>query len=323
LPTYSRSVFYSIKGLLIKNLLNVLTSHPLSTIQRYHEGLVASIPIDTNMDEPLRLGSTAPNFEADTTQGYIDFYNYIGNKWALLLCYPDDFTPVATTELVIFAHLQKEFAKRNVKLLVISTENRPIDGKYVPHEDWIQDVNDIGPVPMEFPIVRDTKGEISKLYHVLDEEDVENLNADDEVTTGLAFNSRTIYIIGPAFESQHHIRMILQYPATVGFNTGEVLRIIDALQLSDSAGVRMPANWAPGSDAVVHPSMGDDEAIRLFPNFKAVKSYLRFVEMPAKNINVQQMFFRGGDLTSFGTRVEDGVLKIGKGTVDVAVDTLT
>jgi len=264
----------------------------------------------------------APDFEADTTQGPIRLYDYIGNNWALLLCYPDDFTPVATTELVIFAYLQKEFAKRNMKLLVLSTENQPIDGKYIPHEDWIKDVNDIGPIPMEFPIVRDVSGRLSQLYHVIDEKDVVELNANDEITTGLAFNSRTIYIIGPAWESQHHIRVILQYPATVGFNIGEVLRVIDGLQLSDSAGVRTPANWAPGSDALVHPDMKDDEAIRLFPDFKAVKSYLRFVEMPAKNINVQHMFFKGGGLTSFGTRVEDGVVKIGKGTVDHGIETM-
>lgn len=264
--------------------------------------------------ESIRLGSVAPDFEANTTQGHIRFYDYIGDNWAILLCYPDDFSPVATTELVLFANLQKQFAERNVKLLALSTENQPAgDGKYIPHEEWVKDVNDIGRIPMEFPIIKDVDGSISLSYHVLDEVDVENLNANDEITTGKAFNSRTIFIIGPKLGSSHYIRMILQYPAIVGFNTGDVLRAIDALQISDSARVRTPANWIPGGDVVVPPRMKDEEAMGLFPNFKAVKPYLRFVEMPTESMSAQQMRFRGGSLVTLGMRVEDGVMKLGKG----------
>jgi len=274
----------------------------------------------------IRLGNVAPDFEADTTQGRIRLYDYIGDNWAIFLCYPDDFTPVATTELVLFAYLQKQFAKRNVKLLVMSTENQPSsdsgDSGYIPHEDWVKDVNDIGTTPMEFPIVKDVDGSLSLLYHILDENDVDNLNANEEITTGKAFNSRTAFIIGPERESQHHIRMIFQYPASVGFNTGEVLRAIDALQVSDSASIRTPANWVPGGDVVVHPGMGDDEAMELFPNFKAVKPYLRFVEMPAKGVNVQHLFFRGGSLVSFGMQVEDGVMKLKKGTEEHQIESM-
>jgi len=266
----------------------------------------------------LRLGNVAPDFKADTTQGPISFYDYLGNDWGLLLCYPDDFTPVATTELVLFSHLQTQFAKRKVKLLVLSTENQPTsdsgESVYIPHDDWVNDVNDIGPVPMKFPIIKDRTGQLSQLYNVLDEKDVDNLNSDDELTTGIAFNSRTVYVIGPKWQSKHHIRAIFQYPYTVGFNTGEVLRIIDALQLSDSASVRTPANWSAGGDVVVRPSMEDDEAKRRFPNFKAVKPYLRFVEMPTKDMGMQFMFFQQGALSSFGVGVEDGVMVVAEGT---------
>jgi len=276
--------------------------------------------------ESLRLGGVAPDFEADTTQGRIKFYDYLGNDWGLLLCYPDDFTPVATTELVLFSHLQKQFAMRKVKLLVLSTENQPIaengESAYVPHDDWVNDVNDIGPVPMKFPIVKDRTGELSHLYHILDEEDIDNLNADNELTTGAVFNSRTIYVIGPKWESKHHIRMILQYPYTVGFNTGDVLRIIDALQLSDSACVRTPANWAAGGDVVVRPSMDDDEAKSRFPNFKAVKPYLRFVEMPTKDTGMQFMFFKEGALASFGAAIEDGVMVVAEGTEQHSIESM-
>ncbi|KAI9867504.1 MAG: hypothetical protein M1813_009063 [Trichoglossum hirsutum] len=273
--------------------------------------------------EPIRLGGVAPDFEADTTQGYIKFYDYIGDSWALLFCYPEDFSPIATTELVLFAHLQQEFAKRNAKLLVITTENEPTaDGQYVPHEEWVKDVNDIGPIPMEFPIVKDTSGSISLRYEVLDEQDAENLTADNEVTTGKAFKSRTIFIIGPLWEGDHHIRMIVNYPAAVGFSTGEVLRTLDALQLSDSTRVRTPANWVPGGDVIVHPEMEDGEAVENFPNFVAVKPYLRFVELPVKKLSAQNMFFRGGGLTSFGVQVKDGVMTLQKGSEEHDIEAM-
>ncbi|OXV08201.1 hypothetical protein Egran_04036, partial [Elaphomyces granulatus] len=216
--------------------------------------------------QTLRIGSVAPDFEADSTEGRIRFYDYIGDDWALLFFIPDDFTPVATTELVIFAYLQREFAERNVKFVVVSTQNRPSsDGGHVPHSEWLKDINEIYPNPdphaVRFPLVTDADGKLSYLYDILDMKDVQNLNATDDVTTGKAFKSRTLFIVGPLWESKHHIRMTFNYPAAVGFNIPEVFRGLGALQVSDAACVRTPANWVPGGDVVVPPLMPEAEAM--------------------------------------------------------------
>jgi peroxiredoxin (alkyl hydroperoxide reductase subunit C) len=261
--------------------------------------------------QTIRLGCVAPNFEADTTQGRINFYDYIGDGWAVLFCIPDDFTPVATTELVMFAYLQQQFTDRNVKFVVISTKNRPTeDGEYVPHTEWVTDVNDISPSPVKFPIASDADGSLSRLYNVLDKKDVDNLNADDNVATGLAFKSRTLFIIGPEWKSKHHVRLVLNYPAAVGFNTSEVLRALGALQTSDSASIRTPANWVPGGDVVVPPSMTDEEAKKMFGDFKPVKSYLRFAEIPSEPVAFTDLSFRQGALVSRNIVVGDGKMKV-------------
>jgi len=271
--------------------------------------------------QKLRIGSVAPDFEADTTQGHIRFYDYIGNGWATFFCYPDDFTPVATTELVIFSFLQKQFAERNTKLIAMSTNNRPTahGDKYVSHKKWIQDINDISPTPMDFPIIQDKEGLLSRLYNVLDESDVENISGRVDVTTGLAFKSRTIYIIGPLWKGKHHVRLAFKYPAAVGVSP-EVLRAVDALQTADSTGTRMPANWIPGGDVVIPPSMSDDEAKEKFPDLKVVKPYLRLTELPAKKgVPVETVYFLKGSLVSMGQKLENGQLKVQTGASEYSI----
>jgi alkyl hydroperoxide reductase subunit AhpC len=266
--------------------------------------------------EILRIGSVAPDFEADSTEGRIRFYDYIGDHWALLFFIPDDFTPVATTELVIFAHLQSEFAERNVKFVVVSTQNRPSsDGGYVPHSEWLKDINEIYPNPdphaVRFPLVTDKDGELSYKYDILDLKDVRNLNADDEVTTGKAFKSRTLFIIGPSWESKHHIRMAFNYPAAVGFNIPEIFRGLGALQVSDSAHVRTPANWVPGGDVVVPPWMPDSEATQRFGNIKPViNPYLSFTKLELPSLTFTDLSFREGALVANEIQVGNGKMKV-------------
>jgi len=274
--------------------------------------------------QTLRLGSVAPNFEANSTEGPIEFYDYIGNHWALLFFIPDDFTPVATTELVMFAYLQKIFIKRNVKFLVVSTQNRPSDdGGYVPHKEWLDDVDKICPSDARFPLITDADGSLSRLYDVLDKKDVENLNADDNVTSGIAFKSRTLFIVGPKFENNHHIRLVLNYPAAVGFNTSEVFRALAALQTADRASIRTPANWVAGGDVIVPPTMSDEEATASFGDVKPVTPYLRFATIPIAPVAFTDLSFRQGLLVSREISVGDGKMKVKEDGSKFDVDTLT
>jgi len=270
-----------------------------------------------NPVQKLRLGSVAPDFSADTTKGHMSLYTYIKDSWAVFLCFPDDFTPVATTELVMFAGLQETFAERNTKILAMTTSNRHSDSSdetYVPHREWVRDVDDIskGVKSIGFPIATDADGTRSRWYNLLDEKDVDKLKVDDEIATGLAFKSRTLFVIGPLVGTKHYIRAIFNYPAAVGFNTAEVVRVIDALQTVDSAGIRTPANWVPGGDIVVHEDMTDEVAKEKFPNFITVKPYLRLAEHPAGKRRVETLMFRKGLIETFGMKVDDGVMKVTK-----------
>ncbi|KAN0080759.1 Thioredoxin-like fold, partial [Elaphomyces granulatus] len=197
-----------------------------------------------------------------------------------------DFTPVATTELVMFAQAQTHFAQRDVKLFAMSTSNEPTgDGGYVSHEEWVKDVDDISLVPLKIPIINDRDGRLSHLYNILDNKDVHDLKSSDDAAEGVGFKSRTIFIIGP----NKHFRLILNYPAAVGFNTAEVLRTIDCLQTAQKVGVRTPANWIPGSDVIIPPKVSDAEAKEKFPHYTALKPYLRFTPLPVKETNVEQI----------------------------------
>ncbi|KAK4994702.1 peroxiredoxin 1 [Elasticomyces elasticus] len=214
---------------------------------------------------PLRLGSIAPNFKADTTNGPIDFHEFIGDKWVVLFSHPEDYTPVCTTELGAFAKLEPEFARRGVKLIGLSANT--VDS----HGRWIKDIDEISDSKLAFPIIGDKERRVAFAYDMLDHQDTTNVDHK-----GIAFTIRSVFIIDP----KKTIRLILSYPASTGRNTAEVLRVVDSLQTGDRHRVTTPINWIPGDDVIIHPSVKNDEAKQLFPDFRVVKPYLRFTSLP-------------------------------------------
>ncbi|KAF8530427.1 cysteine peroxiredoxin [Hysterangium stoloniferum] len=212
----------------------------------------------------LRLGSTAPDFEAATTAGTIKFHEWIGTSWAILFSHPGDFTPVCTTELGEVARRAPDFAKRNVKVIGISANNLN------DHHSWIQDINEyggkVGPTDVQFPIIADPDRKISALYDMLDYQDATNRD-----NKGLPFTVRTVFVIDP----KKVIRLTISYPASTGRNFDEIIRVIDSLQIGDKHRVTTPVNWQKGDDVIVHPSVTNDEAKTLFPDFTTHKPYLR------------------------------------------------
>ncbi|KAF3941173.1 Peroxiredoxin-6 [Dactylella cylindrospora] len=213
----------------------------------------------------LRLGSIAPNFQADTTTGPIDFHEFIGDNWVVLFSHPEDYTPVCTTELGAFAKLEPEFAKRGVKLIGLSANT--IES----HGGWIQDINEITGSDLKFPIIGDKERKVAYLYDMLDYQDTTNVDSK-----GIAFTIRSVFIIDP----KKTIRLILSYPASTGRNTAEVLRVVDSLQTGDKHRVTTPINWVPGDDVIVHPAFKTEDAQKVFPDIKIVKPYLRFTPLP-------------------------------------------
>ncbi|KAK3346160.1 thioredoxin-like protein [Lasiosphaeria hispida] len=213
---------------------------------------------------PLRLGSVAPNFQADTTNGPIDLHEYIGDNWLVFFSHPEDYTPVCTTELGEFARLEPEFTKRGVKLLGLSANTLGS------HEGWIKDIKDVTGSQVGFPIVADKERKIAYLYDMIDYQDTTNVDEK-----GIAFTIRSVFIVDP----KKVIRTILSYPASTGRNSAEVLRIVDSLQTGDKHKITTPVNWVPGDDVIVHPSVKGEQATQLFPNLRAVKPYLRFTAL--------------------------------------------
>merc|ERR1712098_367099 len=190
-----------------------------------------TLPLDTMVDkrpEPLRLGSIAPNFDAETTKGPIDFHDFIGNNWVVLFSHPEDFTPVCTTELGAFAKLEPEFTRRGVKLIGLSANT--IDS----HGQWIKDIDEISGSNLQFPIIGDKQRQVALAYDMLDHQDATNVDSK-----GIAFTIRSVFVIDP----KKTIRTILSYPASTGRNTAEVLRIVDSLQTGDKHRVTTPINW--------------------------------------------------------------------------------
>jgi len=214
---------------------------------------------------PLRLGSIAPNFDADTTKGPINFHDFIGDKWLVLFSHPEDFTPVCTTELGAFAKLEPEFTKRGVKLIGLSANTLES------HDRWISDINEISGANLQFPIIGDKQRKVALLYDMIDHQDATNVDEK-----GIAFTIRSVFVIDP----KKVIRTILSYPASTGRNTAEVLRIVDSLQTGDKHKVTTPINWIPGDDVIVHPSVKNEQAKELFPEFKIIKPYLRTTPLP-------------------------------------------
>lgn len=214
---------------------------------------------------PLRLGSTAPNFQAETTQGPIDFHEFIGDSWVILFSHPEDYTPVCTTELGAFAKLEPEFARRGAKLIGLSANT------VESHGGWIKDIDEIAGSRLTFPIIGDKERKVAYLYDMLDFQDTTNVDAK-----GIAFTIRSVFVIDPAKK----IRLIMSYPASTGRNSAEVLRVLDSLQTGDKNRITTPINWVPGDDVIVHPSVSNELAKELFPNFRIVKPYLRFTPLP-------------------------------------------
>jgi alkyl hydroperoxide reductase subunit AhpC len=207
----------------------------------------------------LRLGDTAPDFEAETTQGHIRFHEWIGDGWAILFSHPKDFTPVCTTELGYMAKLAPDFAKRNVKTLGISVD------KVENHKGWVKDIEETQGSKLNYPIIADPERKVANLYGMIHP-------AHDEVYT-----VRTVFVIDP----KKKIRLMITYPQTTGRNFDEILRVIDSLQLTDKFSVATPVNWKQGEDVIIVPSVSDEDAKKKFPKgWKALKPYLRLTPQP-------------------------------------------
>jgi thioredoxin-dependent peroxiredoxin len=209
----------------------------------------------------IRLGDIAPNFQAETNEGHIDFYEFLGDSWGLLFSHPADFTPVCTTELGQTAKLKKEFEKRNVKVLALS-----VDGA-ASHNIWIKDINETQHTTVNFPIIADEDKKVAQLYDMI------HPNATEKTTV------RSVFIIGP----DKKIKLTLTYPASTGRNFAEILRVIDSLQLTAYHSVATPANWVDGEDVVILPSVPDADIPAKFPKGAThIKPYLRLTPQPNK-----------------------------------------
>jgi thioredoxin-dependent peroxiredoxin len=214
----------------------------------------------------LRIGDEAPNFQVDTTEGRIDFHQWIGNGYAILFSHPKDFTPVCTTELGTMARMKPEFDKRNVKVIGLSVD--PVDD----HKRWAKDIEETQGAAPNYPIIGDADLKISKLYDMLPAEaQPGKRTAADNQTV------RTVFVVGP----DKKIKLILYYPMTTGRNFDEILRVLDSIQLTAKHKVATPANWKPGQDVIIAGSVNDEDAKKQYPGgWKSPKPYLRIVPQP-------------------------------------------
>ncbi len=215
----------------------------------------------------LKLGDTAPDFEAESTEGKINFHDWIGDGWAVLFSHPKDFTPVCTTELGYMANAKPEFDKRGVKLIGLSVD--PSDK----HAEWAKDIEETQGTAPNYPIIADSDYNVSKLYDMLPA-DVEGDPGDRTPADNQTV--RNVFVIGP----DKKIKLILVYPMTTGRNFDEVLRVIDSLQLTANHKVATPVNWKPGDDVIIAGSVSDDEAKEKFGEWESPKPYIRIVPQP-------------------------------------------
>ena len=216
----------------------------------------------------LRIGDEAPNFKAQTTQGPIDFHEWIGNSWAILFSHPKDFTPVCTTELGYMARIKPEFDKRNTKIIGLSVD--PVED----HERWAKDIQETQGTAPNYPIIGDSDLTVAKLYDMLPGSvsgHAKSRTAAENATV------RAVFIIGP----DKRIKLILMYPMTTGRNFDELLRALDSMQLTSKHKVATPANWKQGEDVIIVSAVSDEDAKKQFPQgWKAPKPYLRIVQQP-------------------------------------------
>ena len=217
----------------------------------------------------LRINDEAPDFTAATTEGTINFHEWIGDGWAVLFSHPKDFTPVCTTELGAMAGLAPDFAKRNCKVIGLSVD--PVEN----HKGWAKDIEETQGHAVNFPMIGDTDLAVSKLYNMLP---AKESGTSEGRTAAANATVRSVFIIGP----DKKIKLMLTYPMTTGRNFDEILRVLDSMQLTVEHKVATPANWKNGDDVIIVPSVSDDEAKGMFPEgWKTVKPYLRVVKQPA------------------------------------------
>jgi alkyl hydroperoxide reductase subunit AhpC len=216
---------------------------------------------------PLRLGATAPDFTADTTEGSIHFHDWIGDKWAMLFSHPKDFTPVCTTELGYVAKLKSEFDKRNMKVIGLSVDS--VDD----HKKWSKDIEETQGAAPNYPMIGDPNLDVAKLYDMLP---AETSGAASGRTAADNFTVRNVYIIGP----DKKIKLIITYPMTTGRNFDEILRVVDSIQLTANHKVATPANWKHGDDVIITGAVSNEEAQTKFPGFRTLKPYLRVTKQP-------------------------------------------
>ncbi len=207
----------------------------------------------------LRLGDEAPNFSADSTEGTINFHEWLGDSWGVLFSHPKDFTPVCTTELGYLASLKDEFGKRNCKILGLSVD--PVSD----HRVWAKDIEDVQGNALNYPLLGDPDRKVADLYDMI------HPNANDTLTV------RSVFVIGP----DKKIKLTITYPASTGRNFDEILRVLDSLQLTANHAVATPVNWKHGEDVIIAPAVSNEDAEKKYPNgWKTLKPYLRVVPQP-------------------------------------------
>ena len=218
----------------------------------------------------LRINDIAPNFDAKTTRGEINFHEWLNNQWGVLFSHPKDFTPVCTTELGYMAGLEGEFAKRNCKVIGLSVD--PVEN----HNEWAKDIEQTQGHTVNFPMIGDSNLEVAKLYNMLPADEA---GSSEGRTAANNATVRSVFVIGP----DKTIKLMLTYPMTTGRNFDEILRVLDSMQLTAKHKVATPVNWQRGEDVIIVPTVSDEEAEEMFPDgFNKIKPYLRTVKQPAE-----------------------------------------
>lgn len=213
----------------------------------------------------LRINSLSPDFEANSTHGTIKFHDYINNSWAILFSHPKDFTPVCTTELGYMGQIQKEFEKRNCKILGLSIDS------VEDHNKWKNDIEEVSGVKIDYPLISDSNLNVAKLFNMLPSDE----NANENRTAMTNATVRSVFLV----DTEKKIRMMLTYPMTTGRNFNEILRVLDSIQLTSKQKVATPVNWKKGEEVIIVPTLSDDEARDIFKSFRTVKPYLRYTKL--------------------------------------------
>ena len=215
----------------------------------------------------LRINDIAPDFTAETTQGTINFHEWIGDGWAVLFSHPKDFTPVCTTELGAVANLEQQFAQRGAKVIGLSVD--PVGS----HEKWAKDIEDVGGAKVNYPMIGDPELKVAKLYDMLAADAGETSEGRTPANNAPV---RTVFVIGP----DKRIKLMLMYPMTTGRNFDEIIRVLDSMQMTAKHKVATPANWKQGEDVIITGAVSNEEADKMFPGYRTVKPYLRTTAQP-------------------------------------------